>query len=215
VLVLGLDTATPACTVALAETAGDVTERASAVVVDARRHGELLTPLIQQVLAEAGVTVADLGAVVCGLGPGPYTSLRVGIVTAAALADAVGIPAYGVCSLDGVGPLPPGLVTVATDARRREVYTARYSDGVRSAGPDVIAPTLVAYGLEVGEQVVGSGAELYAEVFGAAYDPAGPRYPDALRLVEVAARTGVLGGPVVPLEPLYLRRPDATPRTAA
>jgi tRNA threonylcarbamoyl adenosine modification protein YeaZ len=219
VLILGLDTSTPSCTVALAEVAdpasSDVVGRAAAAVVDARRHGELLTPLIAQVLDEAGATVRDLDAVVCGLGPGPYTSLRVGIVTAAALADAAGIPAYGVCSLDGVGPLPSGPVTVATDARRREVYVARYRDGVRTQGPDVLAPAPAADALEPGERVVGAGGELYAEVFGAANDADGPAFPDALRIIGRAAADGLFGRSAVPLEPLYLRRPDATPRTAA
>ena len=218
-LVLGIDTATPACTVALAEVpdgaAGELVLRAAHEVIDARRHGELLAPLIRQVLADGGAGVSDLGTVVCGLGPGPYTSLRVGIVTAAALADAAGIPAYGVCSLDGVGPLPAGLVTVATDARRREVYVARYRDGRRVSGPAVVAPALVAAGLEPGERVVGAGGELYAAVFGAAYEPDGPRHPAAARLIARAAEDGLLTTPPVPLQPLYLRRPDATPRTTA
>jgi tRNA threonylcarbamoyl adenosine modification protein YeaZ len=216
VLVLGLDTATPACTVALADVAGrEAQVRAQAVDVDARRHGELLAPMVRDLLREQGVRPAELGAVVCGLGPGPYTSLRVGIVTAAALADAIGIPAYGLCSLDGVGPLPAGLVTVATDARRREVYVARFRDGARIAGPDVMAPAVVADGLEAGERVVGAGGELYASVFGDAYDPAGPRFPEAGRLLARAAADDVFASAAVPLEPLYLRRPDATPRTAA
>ena len=212
-LVLGLDTATPACVVALAEvTDGQVRERTSSHVVDARRHGELLAPMIQQALRDAGAAAADLEAIVVGLGPGPYTSLRVGVVTAAALADALSIPAYGVCSLDGIGPLGPAVTTVATDARRREVYYARYQGGKRIAGPEVAKPAAVAAELAPGERVVGGGGELYADVFGAAYDASGSQYPRGLALITHALR--LLGGAARPLEPLYLRRPDATPRPA-
>ncbi len=213
-LVLGLDTSTPACSVALCRVAGpdSVRELARLEVVDPRRHGELLAPLITETLAAAGSSVAELGAVVVGLGPGPYTSLRVGIVTAEALADALGIAAYGVCSLDGLAGATATL-TVATDARRREVYWARYVEGRRVEGPAVEAPAAVAARLDPAARVIGAGGELYASVFGSAYDPAGSRYPDPVRLVELA--TPQFDGPAGPLVPLYLRRPDATPRTAA
>lgn len=213
-LVLGLDTSTPACTLALcrAGEADSVSELARREVIDPRRHGELLAPLISETLAAAGSSVRELGAVVVGLGPGPYTSLRVGIVTAEALADALGVPAYGVCSLDGLAG-SAATVTVATDARRREVYWARYVGGRRIAGPAVEAPAELAGRLDPGARVIGAGAELYANVFGSAYDPAGPRYPDPARLVELAVpQFDRSPGPLVPL---YLRRPDATPRVAA
>lgn len=147
-----------------------------------------------------------------GLGPGPYTSLRVGIVTAAALGDALGIPVHGVCSLDG---LVAGAVSVTavTDARRREVYWARYQDGVRLAGPDVSSPQSVAALLAPGERVIGAGAELYSSVFGASFDPDGPRHPDPAVLIRRAVP--LLATTPGPLVPLYQRRPDATPRTAA
>jgi tRNA threonylcarbamoyl adenosine modification protein YeaZ len=224
VLVLGLDTATPACSVAVADVTvgaasdGRVRELASVQIVDPRRHGELLATLIARALRDAGIERAQLDAVVAGLGPGPYTSLRVGIVTAAALADALAIPAYGVCSLDGMVPeLASGseVVTVATDARRREVYFARYRAEQRVGGPSVAVPAQVAAGLEPGERVTGAGGELYADVFGAAHDPSGPQYPSPLALIRRAHDEHVLASPPKPLEPLYLRRPDATPRAAA
>ncbi|MCO8275756.1 tRNA (adenosine(37)-N6)-threonylcarbamoyltransferase complex dimerization subunit type 1 TsaB [Actinoplanes sp. TRM 88003] len=145
-LVLALDTATPASTAGLVEVTADglvgVAERRT---VDPRAHGEKLAPEIEGTLAEAGVRPADLGAVVAGLGPGPFTGLRVGLATAASMAQALGIPAYGVCSLDGLGRAAgPGRVLIATDARRREVYWATYLDGVRVLGPDVSRPADVA-----------------------------------------------------------------------
>ncbi|GAB2929916.1 hypothetical protein GCM10027047_28140 [Rhodococcus aerolatus] len=142
-LVLAVDTATPAVTAGLVElTDTGARVLATRVTVDARAHAEVLTPQVLACLAEIGATPADLEAVVCGDGPGPYTGLRVGMVTAAALADALGVPVHPVCSLDAVAAEAghPGELLVLTDARRREVYTARYTAGVRTAGPDVVRP---------------------------------------------------------------------------
>ncbi len=144
-----------------------MTGRALRQVVDPRRHAELLVPLVREVLDEAAVRPADLDAVVVGLGPGPFTSLRVGVVTAGVFADALGKPAYGICSLDGVGADIPGRVAVATDARRREVYWAVYADGARIAGPSVGRPQSVVDALrEMSvDRVVGSGVALYPDAF--------------------------------------------------
>jgi tRNA threonylcarbamoyl adenosine modification protein YeaZ len=212
VLVLGLDTSTPATVVALCVAEqGELTQLSRRENVDPRRSGEMLAPLITEVLAAAGRVTNDLEAIVVGVGPGPYTSLRVGIVTAAALGDALGIPVHGVCSLDGLAPSGGPAITVATDARRREVYWARYESGQRIAGPDVSKPAEVAAALAPGERLIGAGGELYADVFGAAFDADGPRFPDPVALIRHADLTA----DARPLVPLYLRRPDATPRTAA
>ena len=105
---------------------------------------------------------------VAGTGPGPFTGLRVGLVTAAALADALAIPAYGVCSLDGLAVRAGGehgRVLAVTDARRREVYWAAYADGVRIAGPAVDRPAdLAGRVADLGVEVAcGAGARQYAE----------------------------------------------------
>jgi tRNA threonylcarbamoyladenosine biosynthesis protein TsaB len=97
VLVVGFDTATPAVSVALHDGERVVGE---AFAVDARRHGELLAPMIAKVMADAGASREDLTAVAVGVGPGPYTGLRVGLVTARVLGSVLEIPVYGVCSLD-------------------------------------------------------------------------------------------------------------------
>ncbi|HWE88424.1 MAG TPA: tRNA (adenosine(37)-N6)-threonylcarbamoyltransferase complex dimerization subunit type 1 TsaB, partial [Pseudonocardiaceae bacterium] len=174
-------------------------------------HGELLTPHIQDVLAEAGIAASALDAIVCGAGPGPFTGLRVGMVTAAALADALEIPAFPVVSLDAIGhdagtdePL-----LVATDARRREIYWASYADGRRTEGPHVEKPTAVAERLtELGvRRVAGQGGRLYAEVLG--LPVVEPAFPSPAALVAVAAAALRSGAPPAPLTPLYLRRPDA------
>lgn len=186
---LAFDTSTPAVTVALSTGEG-------ASVVAANRHGELLAPLIRDVLA--GRTP---DAIVVGVGPGPFTGLRVGIVTARAMGHALGIPVRGACSLDALSS--PG-IAVATDARRREVYWATYdAAGARAEGPRVDKPADVAAALrDVGiTTVAGAGPRLYPEAF-AGFDPG----------VEQLDARGLLDAPrTEDLTPLYLRRPDATP----
>ena len=217
-LVLGLDTSSPAIGVALVELeAADDGARwgrqADWRVVDARAHGELLATGVRSVLAELGVGPRDLGAVAVGLGPGPYTGLRVGVVTAAATGDALGIPTYGCCSLDAVDPWGEGRRLVVTDARHKEVYWAEYDeDDERVAGPSVLRPAALATAVrETGWEgrVVGDGALLHAEHFAGHPVLEQPRYPAADALVLLAARRVLDGAPSEPLTPLYLRRPDA------
>ncbi|GAA3136514.1 tRNA (adenosine(37)-N6)-threonylcarbamoyltransferase complex dimerization subunit type 1 TsaB [Streptosporangium carneum] len=218
-LVLAFDTATPAVTAALHDGERVLAE---ATTVDARRHGELLVPTIETVLREAGVALADVTTVVAGTGPGPYTGLRVGLVTAQALAASLGVPAYGVCTLDAVaygsGLAEPFLV--ATDARRKEVFWGHYEDRrTRLSGPSVDKPQDLPQDLPL----VGAGARMYAEVVGASRLLDAPEYPFAGALAALAAeQLGQLGEqdvrevvesgthPVLSLpHPIYLRRPDA------
>lgn len=208
-LVLALDTSTPAVTAGVV----DLTDGAPRLCGmqaphAARGHGELLAPAIRAALDASGVRVADLRAVVAGLGPGPFTGLRVGLVTAGVLADVRGLPVYGVCSLDGIGaalPDQPALL-VATDARRREIYWARYQHGRRVDGPGVGRALDLA--LDGVTAVAGPGAELYAETWAELLRY--PAYPDPSALVGVALDRITAGAPSDPLTPLYLRRPDAT-----
>jgi tRNA threonylcarbamoyl adenosine modification protein YeaZ len=213
VLLLAFDTATPAVTAAVLDTeTGRVL--AAADQVDARRHGELLLPTVDAVLREAGVTKHQLGAVVTGTGPGPYTGLRVGLATAAALGHALGIPAHGICTLDGIAHAAhlrqvEGPFVVATDARRKEVYWARYdADGVRVEGPAVDRPAEIAEQL-AGLPSVGAGALLYPEAFPGAVEEA-PAHQSAAALAAFAADALAAGTELPsPSTPLYLRRPDA------
>jgi tRNA threonylcarbamoyl adenosine modification protein YeaZ len=186
-LILAIDTATPAVTAGVVRRDGDTIELlAQRVTVDARAHAEQLTPNAVGALADAGVGVEDLAAVVVGCGPGPFTGLRVGMATAAAFGHALGVPVHGVCSLDAIAIMAGGDLLVVTDARRREVYWARYRDGMRFEGPAVAAPADV------------PGAEE------ALAQP--PRHPTAEGLVRAVADWT---SPPAPLVPLYLRRPDA------
>ena len=125
------------------------------------------------------------------------------MVAAAALADARGLPAVGVCSLDAVGA---GARTVVTDARRKEVYWAAYgADGARTDGPGVVRPEE----LPVSGPVVGDAR--FAERLGA---PVTPAEVTTAGLLRAAAAQLADPSSAAPLVPLYLRRPDATPPTA-
>ena len=204
-LLLAFDTATPAVTVALHDGVHVLAEVASA---DARRHGELLAPAIDKVLADAGVTLLDVTAVAVGTGPGPYTGLRAGLVTARVLGSALGIPVYGVCTLDVIASdvAAAGVgrdFAVATDARRRELYWARYS----AAGQRLTEPAVSAPG-DIGAYcpVAGVGAVLYPTLLG---ERVGPEFPAARTLARLAAQRLSAQLPMLPPEPLYLRRPDA------
>ena len=206
-LVVGFDTATPAVSVAIHDGERVVGE---AFAVDARRHGELLMPMIAKVMAEAGASRADLTAVAVGVGPGPYTGLRVGVVTARVLGSVLGIPVHGVCTLDVIAAAAAGggEFCVATDARRREVYWARYdADRRRLEGPLVSSASSIPGAL--GLAVAGTGGQLYPEAFG---EVIGPAYPDARTLCEIVAGRpgpGAAQPPLLAADPLYLRRPDA------
>ena len=210
VLVLAFDTSAPAVSVAVHDGAAVL---ASATGEGAMAHGELLAPAIARALGDAGASMQDVTDVAVGVGPGPFTGLRVGVVTALTLGASLGVPTHGVCSLDVLAAeMTEGEpFLIATDARRKEVYWALYDRGPRGLhrveGPAVDRPDSLA-ALHPGVPVIGRGAQLYADVL-TALD--GPLDPSA----------GVLAGGVaagafdeVPLEPLYLRRPDVAEPTA-
>jgi tRNA threonylcarbamoyl adenosine modification protein YeaZ len=193
VLILAIDTATPAVTAGVVRRDGENLEvLAERVTVDARAHAEQLTPNVVAALTDAQVSADDLAAIVVGCGPGPFTGLRVGMATAAAFGHALGLPVHGVCSLDAIAVGTAGELLVVTDARRREVYWARYRDGVRVDGPAVNAPADVP-----------GATEAFARP---------PVYPTAAGLVRAVADWTAEPAPLVPL---YLRRPDAKPSAVA
>jgi tRNA threonylcarbamoyl adenosine modification protein YeaZ len=200
-IVLALDTATPAVTAGVVRR-DDAAVRlmAQRVTVDARAHAEMLTPNMLAALSDADLAIGNVDAVVVGCGPGPFTGLRVGMATAAALGHALSIPVYGVCSLDAIGVCTSGDVLVVTDARRREVYWARYRDGVRTDGPAVSAPADVPHD---GANAI-AGWPDQAEMFPV------PRL-DAESPTPVGLVRAVDDWEAAPesLVPLYLRRPDA------
>ena len=205
-LLLALDTATPAVTVALHDGTSVI---AASSQVDARRHGELLLPAVDRVLAEAGTGLDAVTGVVVGIGPGPYTGLRVGLMTADTFGLALGVPVHGVCTLDGLAyaaEVEDGPFVVATDARRKEVYWARYSDSrTRVTEPSVDRPADIADQV-AGLPAVGAGALLYPDTFP---DARGPEHVSAAALAALAAERLAAGVELPAPRPLYLRRPDA------
>jgi tRNA threonylcarbamoyl adenosine modification protein YeaZ len=205
-VILALDTSTPAVTAGIVRRDGTgCAVLAERVTVDARAHAERLTPNVLEALGEAGLTMADLDAVVVGCGPGPFTGLRAGMATAAAYGDALGIPVHGVCSLDAIGVGTTGDTLVVTDARRREVYWARYRDGSRTAGPAVNAPADV----DPGSAEAVAGSPEHAALFG--LPVCEPVYPTPAGLVAAVPDWSAEPAPLVAL---YLRRPDAKPLAA-
>lgn len=195
--------------------------------VRARHHDEVLMDLIDRTLAEAGGTRGDLTGVVAGRGPGPFTGLRVGLVAARTIAAVLGLDLYGVCSLDALahqalaedavdGAAGERTVAVALDARRREVYYARYrrgADGIimREAGPSVDVPAAVAEELRACDLLVGSGTVLYPELLPGTTPL---EHVDAGHLIVAAAEALARGEDLSDTEPLYLREPDAAKPTA-
>lgn len=203
-VLLTIDTSTPLVSVAVCDPEdGRPLSRGSSDRPMA--HGEALTPLVQAALVDAEVTRDQLTQVVVGTGPGPFTGLRVGLVTARVLGLALGIPVRGICSLDALaaqavaaGVAEPFLVV--TDARRKELFHASYDEhGRRTDGPGVSPPV----DLPADVLVVGPGVSIYPDRFART---SGPEAIDASTLAAllVEGRAEVTGP-----EPRYLRRPDA------
>ena len=162
----------------------------------ATSHGDALPSLVVEGLK----TQPIVEQVVVGMGPGPFTGLRVGIAFARAFALARTIPIIGICSLDAIAALvrEKDDFIVATDARRKEIYWARYRSGVRVEGPSVDFPGHV---LTKGIPIFGEGAVKYSFA-----DSDEDQYPDLQALVAIStdldARVDA---------PLYIRHPDAVP----
>lgn len=193
---------------------GQLTLLAHRATADTRSHAEVMSPFVADVLAEAGVSGHDLDAVLTGTGPGPFTGLRAGIVTARALALAWNLPLYGMMSLTALAEAAHAVAReagqqrflVASDARRREVYSALYElteTGYSlvqgpTVGPASQTPTLPAYGV---------GTSLYPQDFDAQ-----PGFeslqPEASHLLRAAARLGA-SALSTDTSALYLRESDA------
>jgi tRNA threonylcarbamoyl adenosine modification protein YeaZ len=212
-LILAIDTSAVASAALVSDDALEGVV-ASFSTEDTRSHAEVLAPGIAGMLADAGVAGKDIDALVVGVGPGPFTGLRSGIATARTLAFVWGKPLHGLMSLDAIAlevaestAAAPEFLVV-TDARRKEVYWARYSlaEGqlpVLEDGPHVgfaaDLPDLPAFG---------AGAGLYADALRADPDFAGEQ-PDALYLGQFAMARLASGAALLDSTPLYLRESDA------
>lgn len=214
-IVIALETATSHAGVALHGPGGLV---ASWRLAAGRRHGETVAPAVAGLLAEAGLSAGEIGAVVADVGPGLFTGLRVGIATAQGLAAAVGVPAVGVMSLDVLAFPHRRLsrpVVAVVDARRGEVFRAVHAGGERLVAPAVLTPEALADELASMQDrplVVGDGALRYAALLEvhAEVGVSAEAFPDPAVLAALGAAVAASGGggPPHQLRPVYLRQAD-------
>lgn len=229
-----MDTATAVTTVAITADTGQVL--AHAEHRDARLHAEALPRLTRLAIAEAGISPQDLGVIAAGVGPGPFTGLRVGVTFARATALALDVPVVGVMSLDviarseqsraGIGPA--GL-TVVTRSRRVEVAWATYDDDCRRTDGPLILPASdyprrgrVVGDVETVDEAAYPSAVALCELVRARL-AAGEVVPEhhvwpedaatgtGVPTARVLAQAAADGHLLLPALPLYLRRPDAVP----
>ena len=218
-LLLSIDTSTTAISVALHDGNSVVAERNT---LDSRAHAERLSPNVVECLR---------------VGPGPFTGLRVGIMTAKTMAYALQLPLGGLCSLDALawqwatstGAAEGDRVLVATDARRKEVYTATYAVAAGPSGLDIerrrepeVSRAADLPEAERALPAIGAGPALYPAALPHAVTGADLTNVSAGALAELAVRRGIAALTLDPpspawgdgLAPLYLRRPDADPSAA-
>ncbi len=206
--VLGLTTSTARVGVALWRD-GEVLREAE--VESGRRHAEVLAPAIHDLLGACGVPVADLDAVAVDMGPGGFTGLRIGHVTARALAAAAGGAVAGISSFEAlvhpVRDLAPAVVC-AVDARKGQVFTATWRDGQQVGEPEVLPAADLAARLDGTEVVVGDGALRYAAALSPArIAPEAQCWPKASVFAALAARRLEAGGADFLDDLLYVRKP--------
>ncbi len=232
-MILSIDTSTALTSVSITD-ADDVVVESSHL--DARKHAEVLAPMLSTVLAH--VDRSDVDAVAVGVGPGPYTGMRVGIASATAFAAAWGLPVFGLCSLDAIAEYRcatavSGPFAVASDARRQEIYWARYDErGARIDGPRVGRRADIDAHVLSGEWIGDLGADQPTGV--ASVHPhaswVGRRVVRLLRAGALVATADAIlsihgadggstsdalrGMDLLPPRPLYIRRPDAAPASA-
>lgn len=194
--VVGIETSSPVSSVALWR---DGTPAGVQISDSPRGHVEFLMPAI-----EGLIPVTRIDGVAVGVGPGLFTSLRVGVATAKTLALTLGVPLVGVCSLDALAHGVAGRVVACVDARRREVYVATYVDGVRQDEPRALGPADVPAG-----PLIGNGHLAYPEVLGDR--DATEAHPSADAVIALASVRLAAGDvdDALGLEPLYVRRSDA------
>jgi tRNA threonylcarbamoyl adenosine modification protein YeaZ len=197
--VLAIDTSV-GVSVAILLSSGELTQSEA---VDHGMQGELTAVLISQVVADSGIEISEITDVVVGVGPGPFTGLRVGLVTAAVFAHAREIPIHGICSLDAIAFDYAKPCVVVTDARRKELYWARYEDK-RIGEPQVSKPEdLLAQFPNT--DFVGPGAQLYPDVISGNLME--------LRAGSLARLFASGTAQLVDVSPMYLRKPDAVEPT--
>jgi len=166
-------------------------------------QGELTAELISKVVSDSGLKIEEITDVVVGVGPGPFTGLRVGLVTASVFAHAREIPIHGICSLDAIAFDFAKPCIVVTDARRKELYWTRY-EGIRIGEPQVSKPEVIASQFPDAD-FVGPGANLYPDYVSGNVTE--------LKAGSLAKLFASGSAQLVDLSPMYLRKPDAVEPT--
>jgi tRNA threonylcarbamoyladenosine biosynthesis protein TsaB len=208
--VLSVDTATEVC--ALSAARGD--SWASLALNRGLQHSPSLLPLAERLLKDLGMTVQDLQLVVCSLGPGSFTGIRIGIATALGIGHGKGIPVVGVSTLDAMAvgwEAHQGDVFPVIDARRGNIYTARYRGGARIGDYADVSPAELAELLSRAQSPLLVGTDspailaLLGSVRASATDLVDPRSLLRRGVESFQAR----GADTAPLRPLYLRKSEA------
>lgn len=220
--ILAIDTALTACSVAILDADADAVVAGDSLFMD-RGHAEALVPMVEQVLSDARMGIADMERIAVTVGPGSFTGLRVGLSAARAFALACGRPAVGVTTLAALAAPYLALddstpVLAAIDARHGHVFLQLFGTGGRTlVAPRIAAAKDAARAAAIGAvRLVGSGAGLVADVW-----PPGEVTPSLVESVAVpdvawVARLGAAADPsTAEPKPLYLRAPDAKPQDAA
>lgn len=229
-MILAIDTSTALTSVSVTDADRVVIELEH---LDARKHAEVLAPMLSEALAR--VERSSIDAIAVGVGPGPYTGLRVGIATATAVGAAWGLHVYGLCSLDAIAEArrasnATGEFGVASDARRKEIYWAWYDEsGSRRDGPRVGPREGIDHVLLSGAWIGDIGttpptgellARPHASWVGRRVDRllrAGARVAPTEAALSAhgddggATSDALHGIDLLPARPLYIRRPDAAP----
>jgi tRNA threonylcarbamoyladenosine biosynthesis protein TsaB len=219
-LVLALDTAMSACSVALCSNGGTLAVRSQAME---RGHAEALMPMIERVMAEGGRAYAELDLVAATVGPGAFTGIRVGLAAARGIALAAGKPCAGVTTLEVLAAAAriarPGAVLAVVESRRADLFVQAFDASGAGVGaacalpPEGLPEFVRECGLSPGFALAGDGAAraraALAEAGIAATAIDGATMPDPARIAAIAAARHGQASALAP-RPLYIRPPDVT-----
>ncbi len=214
--VLGIDSATEACSAAIWRDNAVITHRFETM---RRGHAEVLMCLVKDVTQRATLTFRDIDLIVTTVGPGGFTGLRIGLASARALALAGRIPIIGVTTLEAIAQAqsPAGKpFLIALDSKRADIYVQLFDDAKRPlCEPGAMLPSDIEPILPSGPVAIGGNASM--AILDAISDRApalerliGPTLPDAAIIAAIgAARYSKNPNLTAPPKPLYLRSPDA------
>ena len=220
--VLGLDSATVACSAAV-WVDGKLLSRRHEVM--GRGQSEALIPMTEEVFAEADLQASDLDLIAVTVGPGAFTGLRIALATALGLSLASGVEAAGVTTMEALAygaraeNVGVGQIITALDSRRDDIYLQGFSEAGRSLGDveavvsEALGPWVEKLDLKGPVTLIGDAAERTMDLLTRAGLSVRSSFaygvPDAAHVAALAADKKISGLPLLELRPLYLRPPDA------